>query len=181
MHGRKAGTHGWGARKKHKKSGHRGGKGMAGTGKRADQKKSLMTKLYGNRYFGKQGVTSRGTKKDKDNRINLGNIEENTDMYLKKGIAKKVGNKIEIDLSSYKILGEGELKRKIVIKAQSASKSAIEKIEKSGGEIFLSRKSAKKEKENPSTKKSEGKIALTKKRADDEKGKAVKVSKENVK
>ena len=76
---------------------------------------------------------------------------------------------------------DGELKRKIVIKAQSASKSAIEKIEKSGGEIFLSRKSAKKEKENPSTKKSEGKIALTKKRADDEKGKAVKVSKENVK
>jgi large subunit ribosomal protein L15 len=38
MHGRKMGTHGWGARKKHKKSGHRGGTGMAGTGKRGDQK-----------------------------------------------------------------------------------------------------------------------------------------------
>ena len=55
MHGRKAGTHGWGARKKHKKSGHRGGKGMAGTGKRADQKKTLiLTWLYAVFYTTKQ-------------------------------------------------------------------------------------------------------------------------------
>ena len=45
MHGRGMGTHGWGARKKHKKSGHRGGTGMSGTGKRADNKKTLITKL----------------------------------------------------------------------------------------------------------------------------------------
>ena len=50
MHGRKMGTHGWGARKKHKKTGHRGGKGMSGSGKRADHKKTLMNKLYGNRF-----------------------------------------------------------------------------------------------------------------------------------
>jgi len=57
MHGHGMGTHGGGARKKRKGSGHRGGKGMAGTGKRADHKKTLITKLYGNKYFGKQGVT----------------------------------------------------------------------------------------------------------------------------
>ena len=68
MHGKKMGTHGWGARKKHKKSGHKGGKGMSGSGKRADHKKSLVIKLYGHKYFGKQGITSKGTKKDKENK-----------------------------------------------------------------------------------------------------------------
>src|SRR3990172_3176671 len=83
MRGRGQGTHGWGARKKHKKSGHRGGKGMAGTGKRADQKKTLVTKLYGHGYFGKQGITSKGTERDKRLRINLKDIEYNLEKYGK--------------------------------------------------------------------------------------------------
>ena len=48
------GTHGTGARKKAKGTGHRGGKGMSGSGKRADHKKTLITKLYGHKYFGKR-------------------------------------------------------------------------------------------------------------------------------
>src|SRR3990170_7630159 len=83
MHGRGAGTHGWGARKKHKKSGHRGGKGTAGTGKRADQKKTLVNMLYGHKYFGKQGITSRKTKRDKRKRINLQDLEYNLEKYGK--------------------------------------------------------------------------------------------------
>lgn len=137
MHGHNMGTHGWGARKKHKKSGHRGGSGMAGTGKRADQKKTLMTKLYGNSYFGKQGITSKGTKKDKRLRINLQDIENRLQSFVKKGIAKKTANTYELDLSSYKILGEGEVKNKLNIKAFEASESAIEKVKKAGGEIKL--------------------------------------------
>ncbi len=127
-----SGTHGWGARKKHKKSGHRGGKGMSGSGKRADQKKTLITKLYGNKYFGKQGITSRGTKRDTRKRINLGDIEKNLEKYGKLG---KDG--WEIDLSDYKILGTGEVKNKLIIKAKQASKSAIDKVKKMGGEILL--------------------------------------------
>jgi len=134
MHGKKMGTHGWGARKKHKKSGHRGGTGMAGTGKRADQKKTLMTKLYGNNYFGKQGVTSRGTKRDIRKRINLQTIELNLQKY-----GKKVGNKWEINLKYYKILGTGEVKNKLIIKALSASKSAIEKVKRADGQIIFTR------------------------------------------
>ena len=42
-------NHGHGARKKWKKSGHKGGIGMAGTGKKADHKKTLINKLYGNK------------------------------------------------------------------------------------------------------------------------------------
>jgi len=126
------GTHGWGARKKHKKSGHRGGTGMAGTGKRADQKKTLVTKLYGNKYFGKQGVTSKGTKRDTRKRINLQSIELNLQKY-----GKKVGDKWEINLKDYKILGTGEVKNKLIIKALETSKSAIEKVKRAGGEIVL--------------------------------------------
>jgi large subunit ribosomal protein L15 len=133
MLGRGAGSCGWGARKKHKKAGHRGGKGMSGTGKRADQKKTLVINLYGNAYFGKQGVTSRKTEKDKRQRIDLWQIEQNLETY-----GKKTGDKWEINLEDYKILGNTEVKNKLVIKASEASKSAIEKIKKAGGEIILS-------------------------------------------
>ena len=130
MLGRGAGSYGWGARKKHKKAGHKGGVGMSGTGKRADQKKTLVIKLYGNDYFGKQGVTSRGTKRDKRKRISLRTIEQNLETF-----GKKVGDKWEINLEGYKILGNTEVKHKLAIKAKEASESAIEKVKKAGGEI----------------------------------------------
>jgi large subunit ribosomal protein L15 len=130
MHGHGRGTHGWGERKKHRKKGHRGGKGMSGTGKRADQKKTLVTKLFGNNYFGKKGITSKGTKRDKRKRINLLSIEKNLEKY-----GEKQGDKWEISLEGYKILGAGEVKNKLFIKAKEASKSAIEKVKKKGGEI----------------------------------------------
>lgn len=133
MHGRRMGTHGSGARKKHKKSGHRGGIGMSGSGKRADHKKTLITKLYGHKYFGKQGITSRGTKRDKRKRINLGTINLNIEKY----ITKKTDKGFEINLGKYKILGGGEVKHKLIIKAKEASKSAIEKVKSAGGEIIL--------------------------------------------
>ena len=129
-----------GARKKWKSSGHKGGKGMAGSGKRADQKKTLVTKLYGHGYFGKQGITSKGTRRDKRDRINVGTIELNLAKLVKKGVAKKVGEKYEINLSSFKILGVGEVKNKFFITAFEASESAMEKIKKVGGEIIVKEK-----------------------------------------
>ncbi len=144
MHGKGMGTHGGGARKKRKGSGHRGGIGMSGSGKRADHKKTLVNKLYGHNYFGKQGVTSRGTKRDTRKRINLRDIQLNKNKYKdEKGI---------INLKNYKILGAGEIKEKLIIKAKEASKSAIEKVKKAGGEIILPGK-----KENKPEKKAEKK------------------------
>jgi len=142
------GSHGWGARKKHKKSGHRGGKGMSGSGKRADHKKTLVTKLFGNTYFGKQGVTSRKTQRDTRQRINLGQIQLNLATYLKKAIARKVGTGYEVSLPNYKILGNGEIKDKMIIFAKEASKSALEKIKKVGGEIRFDGKIDKAKKSN---------------------------------
>jgi len=141
QHGRKMGTHGGGARVKRKKSGSKGGVGMAGSGKRGDQIKTLITKLYGGNYFGKQGITSKGTKKDKEHRINLQQIGGNLESY-----GTKTAKGWEINLSNYKILGTGEVKDKLVITAKSASKSAIEKVKKAGGKILLGKnEGAKKE------------------------------------
>ena len=133
MHGRKMGTHGGGARKKRKGSGHKGGKGMSGSGKRADHKKTLVTKMYGNKYFGKQGETSKKTARDTRKRINLGDIELHLDKY-----GKKVGGKFEVNLKNYKILGDGAVKSKLIIKAKDASVTAINKVQKAGGEIIIS-------------------------------------------
>ena len=138
---RGTGTHGGGARKKRKKSGHRGGAGMSGSGKRADHKKTLVNALYGHDYFGKQGITSKGTKKDKRKRINLEDLELNLEKY-----GKKSGDKWEINLEGYKILSGSEShapKNKMIIKAREASQSAIEKVRKAGGDIILTKKADK--------------------------------------
>ena len=135
MHGKNMGTHGGGARKKRRKSGHKGGKGMSGSGKRSDQKKTLVLKKHGHKYFGKQGITSRKTKRDVRQRINLQTIENNLEKY-----GKKVGDRWEINLSKYKILGTGEVKNRLIIEALEASKSAVKKIKNAGGDILIVRK-----------------------------------------
>ncbi|MEX0919977.1 MAG: uL15m family ribosomal protein [Candidatus Pacearchaeota archaeon] len=148
MRGRGMGTHGGGARKKRKKSGHHGGGGMSGSGKRGDQKKTLITKLYGNTYFGKKGVTSRKTQRDTRKRIGLRDIETNIESYVKKGIAKKKGDGFEINLKSYKILSSSKdysVKNKLIINAKDASKSAEEKVKKAGGQLVIPVKREKKE------------------------------------
>jgi len=132
-------THGHGARKKWKKSGHHGGVGMAGTGKRADHKKSLVIKLFGNNYFGKQGVTSRKSAKKINDVMNLSDISRNFDSLM-----KKYGKNNILELKNYKILGEGELKEKINISARAFSESAKEKIEKAGGKIIIEKESNEK-------------------------------------
>ena len=132
MHGRGMGSNGRGFRKKGKGKGHRGGIGMSGTGKRADQRKTLVLKLYGHHYFGKQGITSKGTERDKRKRVNVGEIDSNLQKY-----GKKIGGKWEVNLSNYKILGHGEVKNKLFIKAEEASEGAIEKIKAAGGNIEI--------------------------------------------
>ncbi|MBR9704595.1 50S ribosomal protein L15 [Candidatus Pacearchaeota archaeon] len=130
---KKRGTNNYhGVGKKHQGSGNRGGIGMAGTGKRADHKKSLVDKKYGGKYFGKQGITSKSTVRKKNNVMNLRDIENNYDSIL-----KKYGKDGVIVLKTYKILGEGKFSKKISIKARAFSKSAKESIEKAGGKVEL--------------------------------------------
>lgn len=151
-------TYGHGARKKWKKSGHQGGVGMAGTGKRADHKKSLVIKLYGSDYFGKQGITSKSTKHKKNDVMNLNDIQMNLSSLL-----KKHGKGKELNLLGYKILGDGELKEALHIKAKSFSESAKTKIEKAGGKAILEKEEPLKKEEKTEVKKEEKKPVIKKK------------------
>lgn len=135
FHGRGMGTAGSGARKNKRGSGNKGGKGLSGSGKRADHKKTLVQKIHGHKYFGKQGATSRKTKRDTRKRINLYDLQLNLDKY-----AKKKGDSYEVSLPKYKILGTGEVKDKLVITCLEASKKAVEKIEAAGGKINVKEK-----------------------------------------
>jgi large subunit ribosomal protein L15 len=122
--------------KLNKGKGNRGGKGMAGTGKRADHMKSFVIKyLYP--YFGKKGFTSKSTERKRIKEINLKDINEILNKFVEEGKAKKGKEGYELELKGYKILGDGEISEKMTIRAKSASKSAKEKVEKAGGKLIL--------------------------------------------
>jgi len=124
-------TAGHGSTKKYRGKGSKGGMGMAGTGKKAGQRRTYVLKYFPN-YFGKRGFHSR-TKKLKG--INLKDVQGNLGNFIKEGIAKKTPEGIEINLKGYKVLGEGELKDKLIIKADAFSEKAKEKIKASGSII----------------------------------------------
>ncbi|MEK6934472.1 MAG: uL15m family ribosomal protein [Nanoarchaeota archaeon] len=117
-------THGYGAMKKHRGAGSRGGRGMAGTGKRADTKKpSVINKFTLKNYFGKFGFKRPQKLNLKVKTINIGELNyKETDIDLTK-------------LGYTKLLGKGKLNKKHNIKVKSFSKSAKIKVEKAGGTI----------------------------------------------
>ncbi|MFH1210610.1 MAG: uL15 family ribosomal protein [archaeon] len=129
-------THGWGSKKKHRGAGNRGGRGMAGTGKRADQKKPSILVEYGNTYFGKpKGFNTPWNKKDRI--INLEDIEKNIDEYTTKGLIIKENNVYIVDIKKLgfdKLLGKGKLKNKYKAIGK-VSRIAAERIKEAGGEV----------------------------------------------
>ena len=131
-------THGGGSMKKRRGAGSRGGRGMAGSGKRADHHKQRIIKEYGLlNYFGKKGFTSHKPK-IKISPINISYLEDKFNILQKKELIKQENNFYIIDLSKLKInklLGKGNPTRKYKITTKFISKSAKEKIEKAGGEI----------------------------------------------
>lgn len=130
-------THGWGAMKKHRGAGNRGGRGLAGTGKRADQMKTLYWK---ERYFGKVGFRPGCTKED-IKAINIGFIDENADSFLSSKLIEKKDDIFVVDLQKLgynKLLGKGRVTKKFRITAKYASGNVSAKVEKAGGEVILS-------------------------------------------
>ena len=152
-------THGRGAMKKARGKGHRGGVGKAGTGKRADQKKTLILKTHKGKYFGKTiPLAKKPVKKLKT--MTLSNIQTKLPTLIKKGIAKESKGVYELNLLGYKIIGNTPIKLKLKIKATSATKAAAEKIKAAQGSLELEyeqeipkqTKQTKKPEEKPKTK-----------------------------
>ena len=83
------------------------------------------------RRIPKRGFTNRFAKEFAEvNVVDLNRFEEGTvvdfDLMLQSGLVKQVKDGV-------KVLGNGELKKKLTVKAEKFSKSAAEKIEKAGG------------------------------------------------
>ncbi|MFH0752188.1 MAG: uL15m family ribosomal protein [archaeon] len=128
-------THGVGM-KKARGAGNRGGRGMAGTGKRADHKKPTIINKYGNTYFGKH--KTKGEKVHYET-MNIEVLDRKIDSLVKKGKAELKTNIYTINLAKIgigKLLGTGNTNKKIKITVDMASKNAIEKVKKAGGEVI---------------------------------------------
>ncbi|MBW3011256.1 uL15 family ribosomal protein, partial [Candidatus Woesearchaeota archaeon] len=141
-------THGWGSMKKHRGAGNRGGRGMAGTGKRGDAKKPSIDV---GTYFGKHGFKSikKISKGNKDS-INISDLDKKLANLIKNKAAEEKSGMYSIDLGKLgyiKLLGTGDTKNKYILKISSASKSAITKIEQAGGKVETEAKKVKQAKE----------------------------------
>jgi len=131
-------SHGWGARKKRRGAGNRGGRGMAGSGKRADQKKPSILKEFGNSYFGKKGFVKHNKKIIKA--VNISYIEEQIPRLLSKKLINKETKGYTINLKNLgynKLIGSGKVTEKFIITVEAASKKAVDKVKKAGGEVIL--------------------------------------------
>lgn len=148
-------THGWGEKKKHRGAGHRGGRGMSGSGKRADQKKPSIWK---ERYFGKLGFKFKGAKED-IKPVNIKDIETKIEKFVASKLAVEKNGVYEIDVTKLgfnKVLGTGKLSKKLKVHSPMFSEKAKIKITESGGEaieITKEKVELKQEKENKGMKK----------------------------
>ncbi len=107
---------GYGRKKRHRGKGNKGGSGMAGS----KTHKIFKTLKENPNYFVHRTLKKEGEEKV----INLKDLE------------KFKGNKINLkELGYMKLLGEGELNKKVEIIADKWSKTVEEKISKAGGTI----------------------------------------------
>ncbi len=133
-------THGWGAMKKHRGMGNRGGAGAAGTGKRADSNKPSVWHIKN--YFGKYGFVNRGAG-EKAATINASILDENAEALASKNLAKEQDGGFAInlkDLGFTKLLGKGKVSKKLFLTCETASKRAVESVEAAGGKVAKTKK-----------------------------------------
>lgn len=124
-------THGWGAMKKHRGAGNRGGVGNAGSGKRGDCKKPSY--WADKNHFGMHGFKKKGQVVEYKciNIICLNNLGK-SDINL-------------ADLGYNKLLGTGKPNKAYTITVDYASARAIAKIEEAKGKVVLLKVSKKKQ------------------------------------
>ena len=138
-------THGWGSMKKHRGAGNRGGRGNAGSGKRADQNKPSYWdnrkpmrpgQKRGQDYFGKHGFYS--VQQRIITPINVCELDRLLQRWVADKKAIKSGDSFTVDLGSLgytKLLGTGRLSKKVHVSVKSVSPHAVEKVAALGGQV----------------------------------------------
>jgi large subunit ribosomal protein L15 len=125
-------TCGYGAAKKHRGAGHKGGKGLAGVAKH----RWIHTVKYMPDHIGKYGFKRHSSLIKELKVINLGQLDEI--VSKNKESFEVEDGKVVIDITTLeyeKVLGKGKITCPMIIKAVEFSESAKEKIESAGGEF----------------------------------------------
>jgi large subunit ribosomal protein L15 len=129
--GRGSRTHGGGTQKNRRGAGHRGGRGDAGRKKHE----------YANHPpIGKSGFKRPQKVIDEDEVSNVGDIDRRIDTLVEEGVAEETEDGYEVDVGTLgvdKVLGSGQVRNTLVVRADDFSDSAVEKIESAGGEAVV--------------------------------------------
>jgi len=133
-------THGYGAGKKHRGAGHRGGRGNAGWGgKYKDTKQPSLIKETHLHYVPKKyRKPMRPPIQTEYNGVNIEYLEYYFDKLMEQGLIVEKDGYYEVDLKKLgynKLLSKGTPTRKWRIITEFVSEKAKEKIENAGGEI----------------------------------------------
>lgn len=127
-------TAGYGEQKKHRGGGSKGGRGMAGLHKH----KFIYMKKYLPDHFGKRGFKRHFVVKPKA--INLDILDSIVERMIDDKKIKEEGGFVKINLSDLgydKLIGNGNIKHRLIVEAKAFSKNAIKKIEDKGGKIII--------------------------------------------
>jgi len=133
-------THGWGEKKKHRGGGSTGGRGNAGSGKRADSNKPCFWE--DRLYLSKQGFVSR-TRTPPTFAINIGRLDQLLKQFVSEKKVEEKNGAYEIDgdkIGFNKLLSTGQTNKKMIIKIDNASPKAVEKIQQAGGQVIVAEK-----------------------------------------
>ncbi len=127
-------TMGWGRIGQHRGSGSCGGFGAAG------MHKHMWTWVvkYAPSWFGKHGFNRPPELVRKPMEINVGELDEKVEAWLREGKAERKDDMIYVDLRKLgfnTLLGRGRVTHKLYVVVPRASKRAIEKIEAAGGKV----------------------------------------------
>lgn len=129
-------THGWGAKKKHRGKGNKGGAGMAGTGKRGDAKKPTI--WTNKKYFGRYGFTFHAVKQKPA--ISVQSLAADIPELMRKEKVTETKGVYAVDLNVLgydKLLATGSVNVAMHVTVKKATARAIEKIEAAGGSVTL--------------------------------------------
>jgi len=120
------------------KKGTYSGKGIKGQKSRAGRKLQPIIREIIKKYPKLRGYRLSPREK-REVRVNVSTLEKKFESGAKINpevlFTKKIIRKIKGRIPEVKILGKGELKKKLIIEDCKVSKGAREKIEKAGGEI----------------------------------------------
>lgn len=126
-----------GYRHRNRGAGNRGGRGMSGW-RFKKQKYIKIVKEHPEIFEDKKGFISRYQKLEKTI-INLNELEEYLDYLLEYDLIKKEGDTYIVNLEELgidKLLGKGNVTKKMKVYVRSASKKAIDKIKAIGGDVI---------------------------------------------